>query len=133
VARAIRHGVGSFLANAARDGFLLGIVSDYPATRKLDAMGMLRFFDVVVTAQQADVGCFKPYPAGIHAALRQLEVEPHDAVYVGDRPDVDAAAAVNAGVQAVVLGRAAPRRGKDAAGVFDFHGLGARFLPQGNA
>jgi phosphoglycolate phosphatase len=50
-------------------------------------------FDVVIGGE--DVSEHKPHPEGLRLALQRLEVEPHDAVYVGDHP-VDAQAAAGA-------------------------------------
>jgi FMN phosphatase YigB (HAD superfamily) len=98
-------GLRDLLIRARERGIRLGVVSDYPAAAKLKSMELAEFFDVVVSAGQPGIPRFKPCPNGILHALRQLEVVPHDALYVGDRPEVDAEAARNAHVAAVILGR----------------------------
>jgi HAD superfamily hydrolase (TIGR01549 family) len=82
----------------------LGVLSDYPADSKLAALEVLELFDCVVCAQDADVGAFKPDPRGLLVALTRLGVEPDEAVYVGDRIDVDASTAAAAGVRCVIVG-----------------------------
>lgn len=105
VARAARPGLADFLEKARRRGLRLGVLSDYPPAAKLAALGVDRYFDVAVCAQDADVRAFKPSPRGIRVALARMGVEPGEALYVGDRPEVDAAAAAAAGVPCAIVGR----------------------------
>jgi HAD superfamily hydrolase (TIGR01549 family) len=85
-------------------GFRLGVVSDYPAAAKLDALGLAEYFEVVVSAQDPGVQRLKPHPAGIYAALELLGIESCQALYVGDRDDVDATCAGAAGLRFVLVG-----------------------------
>jgi phosphoglycolate phosphatase/putative hydrolase of the HAD superfamily len=92
------------LLQAAKDrGLRLGVLSDYPATEKLRALGVDHFFDLVLTAQDPAVNRFKPDPAGLREALRRLGADGSQALYVGDRAKVDAAAAQAAGVPCVIV------------------------------
>jgi putative hydrolase of the HAD superfamily len=70
---------------------------------KLAAVGLIDTFDVLVIA--GEVGMAKPDPAIFHLACRQLGVHPCQAVHVGDRLDLDAQAAVAAGLRGVWLNR----------------------------
>lgn len=81
----------------------LALLSDYPAHAKLLALEADHLFEVVVSAQDPDVGVFKPSPRGIEITLARLEIEPEHAVYVGDRAEVDYAAAQAAGVDCVIF------------------------------
>ena len=85
-------------------GLRLGVLSDYPAASKLQALGVGGLFDAVVCAQDPAVGRFKPDPRGLLVALERLGVTPDHALYVGDRPDVDATAAAAAGVRCAIVG-----------------------------
>jgi FMN phosphatase YigB (HAD superfamily) len=98
-------GVEEFLQVATERGWRLGVFSDYPATAKLRAMNLLRFFGVVVSAQDPEVRQFKPSPRGLEVTLRRLGAEANQAVYIADRPDIDAPAAAAAGISCVILGR----------------------------
>lgn len=100
---ALRPGLVELLKLAHEKGLLLGVLSDYPAETKLSSMGLREYFDVVVTADDPDVQCFKPSSRGLEIVLRRLGLEKHEAVYIGDRPEVDAAAAASAGVQCAIL------------------------------
>jgi FMN phosphatase YigB (HAD superfamily) len=105
LARARRAHVVEVCAAARSRRIQLAACSDYPAAAKLDGLGLSGFFDVVVTAQDADVGRVKPHPRGLHIVLARLGVAAHDAWYVGDRADVDDGAARAAGVTSVILSR----------------------------
>jgi phosphoglycolate phosphatase/putative hydrolase of the HAD superfamily len=103
LASSIRKEMVELLREAKRLGLRLAVCSDYPADRKLAAMGIAEFFDVVVTAQDPEVQRFKPDPAGLELILRRLDVCKDEAVYVGDRADVDAVAASRAGIRHFIL------------------------------
>ena len=103
-----RAGLIDVLDELARRGVALGVVSDYPAERKLAALGIAGRFDVVLSAQDPRVHAFKPNPKGLLLALCELGVPTEHAVYVGDRAEVDGAAAAAAHVRCVLIGH--PRR-----------------------
>jgi len=83
----------------------LGVVSDYPADDKVNSLGLSEFFEVIVSAQEPTVDAFKPNPRGLEVALRRIGVERREAVYIGDRVDIDSEFATAAGVPCVIVGR----------------------------
>jgi beta-phosphoglucomutase-like phosphatase (HAD superfamily) len=99
--KARRPGVIQTLAELKTRGWKIAAVSDYPASRKLAALELN--VDEIVCAQDPDVQRFKPSPAGIEAALRRLRVDPRNAIYIGDREEVDAPAARAAHVASLIL------------------------------
>jgi FMN phosphatase YigB (HAD superfamily) len=101
--RARRDCVVDLLETARRRRLKLGVFSDYPAHRKLAAMDLLHFFDVVVTAHDSDVQRFKPHPRGLQVTLRRLGTPVDSALYVGDRREVDEVAAARAGLPSLLL------------------------------
>jgi FMN phosphatase YigB (HAD superfamily) len=103
--RFVEPALPGLLAAARRRGLRLGVLSDYPAAAKLEAMQLAEFFDVVVSAQDEAVNCFKPDPAGLAHVLRKLNAHPSQALYVGDRHEVDGAVARAAGVPCIIIGR----------------------------
>jgi HAD superfamily hydrolase (TIGR01549 family) len=113
VAANARQGLNDALDTMALAGLKLGVVSDYPAHRKLEALGIADRIDVVVSAQDERVRAFKPNPRGIVVALEDLGVSPHEAIYVGDRADVDVPAAAAAATRCVLIGES-PRPSHDA-------------------
>jgi len=98
-----REGVSELLDSARSRQLKLGLLSDYPAHSKLAALEIAEYFDVVVSAQDPEVESFKPSPRGLLETLRKLDVTPAEAVYVGDRPEVDHAAAHAAGVDCFIV------------------------------
>ncbi len=100
----VRTGARHFLEAAVARGLGLAVCSDYPATAKLAAMHLADILTVVVPAQDPAVQRLKPDPRGIEVALARLGVAADRALYVGDRPEVDAVAAGRAVVACVILG-----------------------------
>jgi HAD superfamily hydrolase (TIGR01509 family) len=110
VAASARPALRELLDALAAREIRLAVVSDYPADRKLAALGVADRFDVVLSAQDPRVHAFKPNPKGLLVALDELGVAPADAVYVGDRIEVDGAAAHAAGMAFVLVGDGPSRR-----------------------
>jgi HAD superfamily hydrolase (TIGR01549 family) len=109
--RAQYAGIIELLAALRSRGIRTAVLSDYPAETKLARMGLRAHFDVVLWAGDPEVRALKPSPRGLHAILARLGVPPKQALYVGDRPEVDAAAAQAAGVACAIL-NSPPRPGK---------------------
>jgi HAD superfamily hydrolase (TIGR01509 family) len=106
VAKAIYPGVAALLHRAEERGLRLAVVSDYPAVEKLRALGLDRYFRCVISSPDPRMARFKPDPGGILAILQELKIDAAEAVYIGDRPEVDAEAAKRAGVACIIVGRA---------------------------
>ncbi len=80
-------------------GGLTAVVSDYPATRKLEALDLARHFDVVVASgESGGPSALKPAPDGYLKAALSLGVSPEHCLVIGDRDDADGAAARAAGM-----------------------------------
>jgi FMN phosphatase YigB (HAD superfamily) len=137
VERFVMPGLRTLLSSAKANGLRLGVLSDYPAEDKLRAMRVAEYFDVVVSAQDAGVNRFKPDPCGLFEALRRLESAPSEAVYIGDRHDVDGSVANAAGVHCVIVDtRVRPRPTDDgrpsAATVASYRELHSLLFPMGS-
>ena len=75
------------------------LVSDYPATEKLAALGQTGLFDVIVASgEQGGPRRLKPNPDGYLAAAERLGVPPNECLVIGDRQDADGEAAKRAGM-----------------------------------
>lgn len=105
--------VPEVLTALRRAGFKLGVYSDYAAGAKLEAMAVSGCFDAVISSYDARVGCFKPNPRGFRVAAEDLAVDPTRCVYVGDRPQVDARGAIDAGMAAVIFSPGTPTEPDD--------------------
>ncbi len=69
----------------------------------LEAIGLAPYFQSMIAANR--YGSAKPDPSIFHAACAELGVSPEKAVYVGDDPAMDVAAASAAGLQTVWVNR----------------------------
>jgi HAD superfamily hydrolase (TIGR01549 family) len=97
----VQVGLADFLACASASSVKMGIVSDYEAAAKLDALGISGYFDAVVTPRTT--GRLKPHPEVLQRALELLRADPEQTLYIGDRVDVDVPAARNAGIRCAIL------------------------------
>jgi putative hydrolase of the HAD superfamily len=95
-----------------RRGVRTAIVSNTPWGSPADLWreelarhGLLQRVDATVFCM--DVGWRKPHCAPFDRALTRLHVAPSQAIFVGDDPRWDVAGALNAGLQAVLLGSTA--------------------------
>jgi putative hydrolase of the HAD superfamily len=77
--------------------FLLGVISNGNAS--VHHIGVGHLFQFVHSAAAAGVA--KPHPAIFQQALAQVDIPPHQAVYVGDDPMRDIQGAANAGWRTV--------------------------------
>ena len=82
------------------EGGRTAIVSDYPAETKLAALEAASLFDrVVASGDRGGPKHLKPNPEGYLMAASALEVEPRRCLVIGDRADVNGAAAASAGME----------------------------------
>lgn len=88
------------IASFRNDGGRTAIVSDYPAQRKLIALGVAELFDrVVASGEPGGPNKLKPAPDGYLLAAEVLGVEPSRCLVIGDRNDADGAAAKASGME----------------------------------
>jgi HAD superfamily hydrolase (TIGR01509 family) len=86
--------------------YRLGVVTngiDRVQRSRLAASGLAPLFETIITSQGC--GFAKPDPRILHVALDALGIPARHAVYVGDDPAVDGAAARAAGVPFVWMNR----------------------------
>lgn len=99
--RALLEEIKSFRARGGRTA----LVSDYPARRKLEALGADTLFDVVVASGEPDgPRRLKPHPSGVLRAAGSLGIDPSRCLVIGDRADADGAAAQSAGMAFRLVG-----------------------------
>lgn len=102
--RYIRPGVGSTLDMLARAGVRTGLLSDYPANRKLEALGLAGRFEPVLCSSDREINRFKPDPRGFLVAAQRWGLPPSEVLIVGDRYEVDYVGARAAGMPCVLVG-----------------------------
>jgi putative hydrolase of the HAD superfamily len=96
-----------------RRRYRLGVVTngiDRVQRSRLAASGLAPLFETIVTSQSC--GFAKPDPRILHVALEAIGVAPRHAVYVGDDPVTDGAAAFAAGVRFVWVDRGQGTHGR---------------------
>lgn len=112
LSRCRRAGLESLLGVLAARGVQLGVFSDYPPARKLDALGLGDWFGLQLCATDPGIDAFKPAATGLLAACRQWGLAPERVLYVGDRPEVDVVAAARAGMAGWVVTGGRMREGR---------------------
>jgi putative hydrolase of the HAD superfamily len=108
LANARVRGVETVFARARASGRRIGVLSDYPATAKLAALGLAA--DFIVAASDPDIALMKPHPRGLQSLVQRAGVTAAQTVMIGDRPERDGAAAHRAGT-AVLIRRRRPLPG----------------------
>jgi FMN phosphatase YigB (HAD superfamily) len=93
-------GVPELFAGLRRSGRSIGILSDYPAKAKLEALGLVA--DHVVCAGDEGIGCLKPHPKGLAFLIAAAGAKPEDTLVIGDRVDRDGLVARRVGAQALI-------------------------------
>ncbi len=105
VARAKRAQLLDALADYRAGGGKTALVSDYPASGKLAALGAASLFDLVVSnGEPGGPRRLKPHPEGYLRAAERLGIEPARCLVIGDRDEADGGAARAAGKGAVIIG-----------------------------
>ena len=99
VARSKRQALLDALRKYRGQGGKTALVSDYPASAKLRALGAAELFDLVVSnGEPGGPSKLKPDPEGYLSAAQRLGIEPARCLVIGDRDDADGAAARAAGM-----------------------------------
>ena len=98
-----RRGLEAFCAFLENRGIQIGVFSDYPAMDKLKSLGVADRMSVALCATDPEINALKPSPKGFLHACRLWGLRPEEVLYVGDRPEVDAVGALNAGMPCVIL------------------------------
>ncbi len=99
-----RPGTAALFDALSEQGLQVGVFSDYPVDQKLQALGLAGAASLTLEATCAEVNAFKPHPRGFLHACRQWGLAPAQVLYVGDRPEVDAAGAAAAGMPCAIVG-----------------------------
>ncbi len=104
VARSRRAELVQRLTQFRKAGGKTALVSDYPATGKLQALGVTALFDLVVSnGEPGGPSRLKPHPEGYLSAAQRLGVAPSACLVIGDRDDADGAAARAAGMAVHII------------------------------
>jgi FMN phosphatase YigB (HAD superfamily) len=128
VARYRAAGLVALLDTIEAAGVRAGLLSDYPASRKLAALGVARRFSPVICTSDPDVNALKPHPRGFERACEAWGLPASEVLMVGDRIEVDGAGAAAAGLPAIVIGRSSRPAGPGCARLPSLEALHRVFL-----
>jgi HAD superfamily hydrolase (TIGR01662 family) len=86
-------------------GIVLGLISnvDRDIDSVYEGLGLPNWLKLRITSQ--DVGFNKPHPAIFQAALKQANVNPEEALYVGDQYEIDVLGANGVGMRGILIDR----------------------------
>lgn len=84
-------------------GLKLGVLSDFPPARKLEALGVDDVPETVICSEQT--GYLKPNALPFIALARSLGLKPEEILYVGNNYAYDVKGAREAGMKTAYLGR----------------------------
>ncbi len=101
-------GVAHCLETLKGRGVLLGLLSDLPPWKKLEFLGLDRFFEIAQCSE--DSGALKPHPASFLKLARSLGVEPAEMLYVGNNMNYDVIGAGKLGMKTALRTRLVHRR-----------------------
>lgn len=105
---ALSRTMEEFLARCKARADAMGIITNGPSDkqwRKIDLLGLERFFDRDMLLVSGDVGTDKPDPAIFRMAQARSGREPGTLFYVGDSLKTDIAPAIACGWKAIWLNR----------------------------
>ena len=99
-------GARNLLDYLKTNNYKIGLITNscYDEThirRFIRKVGIEDYFDVVLTS--SDERCAKPDARIFQKALDALHIKPEEALYIGDRPEYDAAGAKNAGMHSIII------------------------------
>ncbi|MDR0910630.1 MAG: HAD family hydrolase [Spirochaetaceae bacterium] len=90
------------LAALKREGYKIAALSDFPPEQKLVNMGIEKYFNVILGAE--NIGYLKPSPVPFAELAKALDTAPNEILYVGDNVEYDIMGAKKAGMQAAYIG-----------------------------
>ncbi|HEX5685857.1 MAG TPA: HAD family hydrolase [Ideonella sp.] len=105
-------------------GLRLAILTNGPSDgqrRKLQATGLEQMVDTVTIGEE--IGFSKPSPHAFHSVLKRFDAHGAETLMIGDSPQLDYDAALQAGLQAVLLDRAGQHRDSGRAAVESLHAV----------
>lgn len=100
-------GVHAFFEALQKRGILTAIYSDYPADKKLEAMGLTA--NLIISSTDPAINALKPQPKGITHILEQFNItQKETCLFIGDRDELDGACARSAGVNFLLIDKPKP-------------------------
>ena len=110
-----RRGLQEGLQRLREAGLRIGVFSDHRIGHKLEALGIHDLVDGAWDATDPEIDAFKPDPRGFEVCCERLGVPCNEAVYVGDRAEVDLAGARAARMACLLIGQKARKAAPEVA------------------
>ncbi|MGK5091538.1 HAD family hydrolase [Deltaproteobacteria bacterium TL4] len=101
LSRFLFDGVLEFINILDQSGIEIVFFSDYPAEKKLQALGINSYQSFSST--DSEINALKPHPKGIHRIMEVFDVSPHECVMIGDRNDRDGEIARRANISYLLI------------------------------
>lgn len=86
-----------------KNGLAIGVVSDYPSEKKLQALGLRA--DCIICGSDPDIDALKPSPKALLCVAERLSVFSKECLMIGDRDELDGEAARRAGMMYLPIRR----------------------------
>lgn len=96
-------GVRELVAEIRERGIATAVLSDFPVDRKMAILGLDKFWDVALSAEDANY--LKPNPEPFDLLTRRLGLPPEEILYVGNSYEYDVLGATGVGMAAAHLCR----------------------------
>ena len=96
------------LEQVRAQGTVIAAYSDYPASEKLKALQLNA--DYIFCSSDNDINCMKPHPKAVQIILSKLKLNEKEVLMIGDRYSKDGLAAINSGMDYLILGTSLSRR-----------------------
>ena len=93
-------GLPELFAGLRRHGKVIGVLSDYPAAAKLEALELTA--DHVVAADDPEIGVLKPHPKGLATLIERANATPASTLVIGDRAERDGLVAQQVGARVLL-------------------------------
>ncbi len=94
------EGLDELFSALRKSGKIIGILSDYKARAKLEALGLKA--DLIVSAQDNEVKLLKPNPQGLKVIIQKSGFSPNETILIGDRDERDGECARRANVDYLI-------------------------------
>ena len=87
---------------------VIAAYSDYPPSEKLKALQI--HADHIFCSSDSNINCMKPHPKAVRIILQELNLNEKEVLMIGDRYSKDGLAAINSGMDYLILGTSMSKR-----------------------
>ena len=84
-----------------KNNIMIGIYSDYPTKKKMEALRLKA--DIEVASTDKDINALKPNPKGLLYIKDKFDFNIKECLFIGDRENIDGMCAKNAGMDYLII------------------------------